>query len=1180
MRAFNWLHLTDLHFGLGGQAPLWPNVRDVFFDDLSSLHEKSGPWHAVLFTGDLVQSGQAEEFAQLEEKVLGPLWERLAALGSNDTILLTVPGNHDLSRPDAKKPTAALRQLLRKGGFDEIAEEFWAEPNCEYREIIAKAFQNYQSWSGKALYQNGVALESGVLPGDFAASVIVPTSNGLPLRIGIAGANTTFLQLAAGDYSERLAWDAKQLHNACGDDLPFWAKSHDACLLLTHQGPLWLDESSRNEVYPEINPAGRFAVHLFGHMHDHVVRSTSFGGGKPLRQWQGCSLFGMEKFGEPPTTDRRHGYSAGRIEFSGKTATIRQWPRRAIKDPNGWRFDRDAESCVLAEYDGGTQLEEIRMRDVSPMVSVRSRANEMQTEPTTRETDAANRSTHASSKWPWPYDEIPLRSYCQGVSKAHSHIRFVEIPYLKDVSDVEMDSLYVEPRFSAQEIHPDLAPFKWPKCVQALEALREHRQLVLLGDPGSGKSTLVSYLSWQLCRPKFHQGNAWTKQFGGCVPLPIVLRELRLKADLTWEGLLDAFLEHRIGKLLPNRKTVETLFKEGRAIVLLDGLDEIGNLTIRKKLRDAVHAGMTAHDKSVWILTSRMVAYDLVPFHFRIETVSSETDTTDEVLERKKGTKRVRTAMADLLYLAPFNDEQIRTFATNWYTQHEKDKEVVKRSAHDFVQAIRENEGTQRLARIPYLLTLMALIHHKNARLPHGRTELYERIATAYLESIDLRRQLDQLPYSLAQKKRWLADVAFRMQLRRAKKRTDKSQGDILASKAEVQKWLRAAMRESGASDTMPESSTLLDYFAQRSGLLLPRGEGKFAFMHLSLQEYFAACFLEPRLTASRFSPKQQKVEPSDEQLRMWANDEAWRETFVLLFELLSEKSASETEAFLDHLFEGRLDGDKIGREATAAGLLAELATDPFVLLPAETRRRLRQQSWRWCFGLRAVHREPLFFGRFGNKVERSLISESQGDLQRAWKVASISRQELRSIEGLDLTGCSSLCDLTPLRTFRPLKHLNLRDCLLVSDISALSELKSLKSLVLEGCSRVLNIEALTALKSLEYLVLGAPADLTALAAMESLKEIHLHYPQSGKVDLTPLAGLTRLSRVCAARDERDIRVSDELQSDPKKIASEGVRRLVVASLRRRLPGTSENREKRPSSVRFKQRARRARRRL
>src|SRR5436853_1607974 len=92
MRLFNWLHLTDLHFGLKHQSPLWPNVREAFFDDLARVHEKSGPWHAVLFTGDLVQSGIADQFEQLEESVLSPLWEHLSALGSKDAILFTVPG--------------------------------------------------------------------------------------------------------------------------------------------------------------------------------------------------------------------------------------------------------------------------------------------------------------------------------------------------------------------------------------------------------------------------------------------------------------------------------------------------------------------------------------------------------------------------------------------------------------------------------------------------------------------------------------------------------------------------------------------------------------------------------------------------------------------------------------------------------------------------------------------------------------------------------------------------------------------------------------------------------------------------------------------------------------------------------------------------------------------------------
>jgi len=91
MNSFNWLHITDLHFGLRGQAPLWPNVREVFWNDLEKLHEKTGPWDAVLFTGDLVQSGSEAEFTELEDKVLGPLWAHFAKLGTKDPALLTVP---------------------------------------------------------------------------------------------------------------------------------------------------------------------------------------------------------------------------------------------------------------------------------------------------------------------------------------------------------------------------------------------------------------------------------------------------------------------------------------------------------------------------------------------------------------------------------------------------------------------------------------------------------------------------------------------------------------------------------------------------------------------------------------------------------------------------------------------------------------------------------------------------------------------------------------------------------------------------------------------------------------------------------------------------------------------------------------------------------------------------------
>ena len=82
MARIGWLHLTDLHFGLTGQQWLWPTLKEAFFRDLELLHKRSGPWDLVLFTGDLTQSGTAEQFAALG-KAFDALWARFRELGSD-----------------------------------------------------------------------------------------------------------------------------------------------------------------------------------------------------------------------------------------------------------------------------------------------------------------------------------------------------------------------------------------------------------------------------------------------------------------------------------------------------------------------------------------------------------------------------------------------------------------------------------------------------------------------------------------------------------------------------------------------------------------------------------------------------------------------------------------------------------------------------------------------------------------------------------------------------------------------------------------------------------------------------------------------------------------------------------------------------------------------------------------
>jgi hypothetical protein len=198
MAAFSWLHLTDLHKGMRGDTHLWPNIRQAFYKDLADQYKRRGAWDVVLFTGDLVQKGSAEEFTKLNDEILKPLWEYFQELGFNPA-LLAVPGNHDLQRP---QPLSAAARMLTKWGNDpEIQEEFWETPDSEYRQVVDRAFQNYSAWWNEYSFRGSLDIQSGRLPGDFSTIV---SKDGF--QIGIVGLNVTFLQLTGGDYTGKLVW--------------------------------------------------------------------------------------------------------------------------------------------------------------------------------------------------------------------------------------------------------------------------------------------------------------------------------------------------------------------------------------------------------------------------------------------------------------------------------------------------------------------------------------------------------------------------------------------------------------------------------------------------------------------------------------------------------------------------------------------------------------------------------------------------------------------------------------------------------------------------------------------------------------------------------------------------------------------------------------------------------------
>jgi len=224
------------------------------------------------------------------------------------------------------------------------------------------------------------------------------------------------------------------------------------------------------------------------------------------------------------------------------------------------------------------------------------------------------------------------------------------------------------------------------------------------------------------------------------------------------------------------------------------------------QLREQFWNACTRFPNCQWVLTSRVVGYDAVRFdHFGLDDVLPGLLDLDDVESasalapaevRKNFSAGVVPAYP--AYLVPFNDAQINQFARNWYAEREEDEYRAQQGAEQFVADIHKHPTTHRLARTPNLLTMMVLIYRMRARLPNGRSMLYDEIADAYLQTIQEERRLELPPAPLSNMRSWLGYVAFQMQLRRLEESTQDEAREILAGQRQVQQWIVAAMESCG----------------------------------------------------------------------------------------------------------------------------------------------------------------------------------------------------------------------------------------------------------------------------------------------------------------------------------------------------------------------------------------------